>query len=208
MQANTAQRTDTATIALCPQTDIKAAPGSLLDALHRRHTSRIFADRPLSLRHISQVLWSAYGMNRHDGKRTVPAPMGIYALKIYVILPQGIYHYRPQTDCLTLLTRCDFRQCDGEPDFARQASVNIAIYADYDAYGTGDPDVDRILSGHEARMAMLNAGAAAENVYLYCASEDINVVERILFNDKAFRTAASLPQSYRFMVALTLGYGE
>lgn len=195
-------------VSLSGQTNIKAAPGSLLDALHRRHTSRQFIDRPLSQRHLSQVLWSAYGINRADGKRTSPAAMGIYVLHLYVIMPDGIYEYIPQNDILMLVAEGDLRACAGQPDITAPAPVNIAVYADFAAFRTGDAEVDSVLSGHEIRMAALNAGAASENIYLYCASEDINVVERILFNDKAFRRAVPLPTDYNFMVALTLGYGE
>lgn len=57
--------------------------------------------------------------------------------------------------------------------------------------------------GHEARMAALDAGAAAENVYLYCASEGINVVERMLFDSTTFAGIMGLPKSYNFMLAMT-----
>ena len=184
----------------------KAAPGSFLDALQRRHTSREFSDRDLDRRHLAQALWSAYGINRDDGKRTAPAAMGIYALRIYAVTRTGIYYYHPETDSLTELLSGDFRGLAGQQEFVATAPLNLLIYADYSAFRTGDPDADAILAGHESRMAALDAGAVAENIYLYCASEGINVVERIMFDFKTFGLMTALPESYHFQVAMTLGY--
>ena len=57
-------------------------------------------------------------------------------------------------------------------------------------------------------MAALDAGAVAENIYLYCASEGINVVERMMLDDRRFSLLTGLPDSARFQVAMTVGYPE
>lgn len=195
-------------ITLQGQCGSKAAPGTLLDSLHRRHTSRAFAATPLSERHLSQLLWAAYGVNRPDGHRTAPAAMGLYALRIYVFLPEAIYLYRPNTDSLTPIVAGDYRGMAGMQDFVGTAPFNMAIYANYADFVTGNPDYDRAIVGHEDRMAALDAGAVAENVYLYCASEGLNVVERMMFDDKAFRKVAGLSDDEKFQVAMTVGYPE
>lgn len=56
-------------------------------------------------------------------------------------------------------------------------------------------------------MSSLDAGAVAENVYLYCSSEGINVVERMMVDSDTVGRLLSLPDSYHFQVALTVGYG-
>ena len=138
------------TIALHNQTLSKAAPGTLLDALQRRRTAREFSPEELNDRHLSQLLWAAYGINRIDGRRTAPAAMGIYALRIYAILPDGIYSYRPEGNELIEILAGDFRGFSGKQDFVADAPLNIVIYADYKAFRTGDPKVDEVLSGHGA----------------------------------------------------------
>lgn len=65
-------------------------------AMAARHTSREFAARELSDQHLSDLLWAMYGVNRPDGKRTVPASMGLYILDIYVVRPDGIYLFNPE----------------------------------------------------------------------------------------------------------------
>ena len=69
-------------------------------AMAARHTSREFAARELSDQHLSDLLWAMYGVNRPDGKRTVPASMGLYILDLYVVRPDGIYLFNPENTTL------------------------------------------------------------------------------------------------------------
>lgn len=193
-------------IDLIPQNGKKAAPGTLLDALHRRHTTREFSPEPLSDRHLSQVLWAAYGINRPDGHRTAPAGMALYALRIYVFLQDAIYLYNPEKNELAEIVKGDFRGMAGLQDFVASAPMNIAIYANYADFVTGDSKTDEALKKGADRMAALDAGASAENVYLYCASENIAVVERMMFDDNGFRKLVGLADSEVFQVAMTVGY--
>ena len=58
-------------ISLPPATKHGGLP--LMEALARRRSSRDFASTPLPLPLLSDLLWSAYGMNRADGGRTAPS---------------------------------------------------------------------------------------------------------------------------------------
>ena len=196
----------TSTIKLQDESIRKAPPGTLLDALHRRCSRRDFSPQPLEKRHLSQLLWAAYGVNRPDGHRTAPAAMGLYALKLYVFLPEGVFLYRPESDELTCVTENDCRPMAGMQDFVADAPLSIAIFADYEAFHTGDEKVDSVLRGHESEMAALDAGAVAQNIYLYCAYEGINVVERMMMDGEGFARRFGLPPSYHFQVAVTAGY--
>ena len=44
----------------------------LMQALKLRHSTREYADRPLPLRVLSDLLWAAFGVNRPSGDRTAP----------------------------------------------------------------------------------------------------------------------------------------
>lgn len=194
-------------IVLSPQQQHKPAPGSLLDAIYRRHTSRLFIARPLSATHLSQLLWAAYGINRTDGHRTVPAAMGLYPLRIYAFMPSGVYLYNPVDSVLEAVAVGDFRSYAGMQDFVPEAPISLVIFSDFDAFRTGNPEIDTVMAGHEAWASALDAGAVAENVYLYCSAEDINVVERMMVDVPSVKKLLDLPDSYRFQVALTVGYG-
>lgn len=194
-------------LSLDPQQDRKAAPCTLLDAIHRRHTSRIFIPKALSRRHLSQLMWAAYGINRADGHRTVPSAMGLYPLRIYAFMPEGVYLYNPVDSTLEAVVEGDHRTLAGMQDFVPEAPISIVIYSDYDTFHTGNPDVDKVFEGNEAWVSALDAGAVAENVYLYCSSEDINVVERMMVDAAAVAQLLGLPPSYHFQIAMTVGYG-
>ncbi|MDE5657949.1 MAG: nitroreductase family protein, partial [Muribaculaceae bacterium] len=58
-------------------------------AMMRRHSTRDFFSKPLSLDTMSEVFWAAYGVNRSEGKRTVPSAYGLYPLEIYGFTAQG-----------------------------------------------------------------------------------------------------------------------
>ena len=70
-------------------------------ALQQRRSVRTFADRPLELDEIAQLLWSAQGITRHDGRRTAPSAGALYPLELYLLagnvkgLPAGVWHYLP-----------------------------------------------------------------------------------------------------------------
>lgn len=195
-------------IDLDPQYGTKPVAGSLLDAIYRRHTTRFFTPEPLSHRHLSQIMWAAYGINRADGHRTVPSAMGLYPLRIYVFMSDGVYLYNATDSSLTMVVAGDHRDKAGMQDFVAEAPVSIVIYSDYSTFCTGDAETDKILKGNEAWMSALDAGAATENIYLYCSSENINVVERMMVDNEASSALLGLPSSYHFQVAMTVGYGN
>lgn len=187
--------------------DVVSTPASqtVMGALSARHTSREFADRPLTDSNLSQLLWAAYGINRPDGRRTAPAAMGIYSLRLFVFTPKGIYLYQPADHALLMIEEGDKRHLAGIQDFVATAPISIVVFSDFNAF-KGDSEVERIIGGHEQWMSALDAGACAENVYLYCASQGINVVERMMVDENSLKETLSLPDSYHFQVALTAGY--
>lgn len=175
-------------------------------AMMRRHSTRDFFSKPLSLDTLSEVFWAAYGVNRTEGKRTVPSAYGLYPLEIYGFTAQGVYKYNPEEHTLTEVSDKDLRAKSGNQDFVANAPLDIAIYSNYDKFATGNADIDNAIKGNESRLSFLDAGAVTENIYLYCSSEQINVVERALVDKKALREALDIPDSSHFIVAMSVGY--
>lgn len=176
------------------------------EAIKRRHSTREFFSKPLSLSTLSEVFWAAYGVNRSDGKRTVPSAIGVYPLEIYGFTAEGVYKYNPDNHSLTQITDKDMRAKSGTQDFVMSAPLDIVIFSDYDKFKTEDEELNQIIAGQETRMSLLDAGAVTENVYLYCSSEHINVVERAMADEKTLKSTLGLPSSSHFMVAMSVGY--
>jgi SagB-type dehydrogenase family enzyme len=175
-------------------------------AMMRRHSTREFFSKPLSLDTLSEVFWAAYGVNRTEGKRTVPSALGLYPLEIYGFTAQGVYKYNPEQHTLTKITDKDLRAKSGSQEFVAGAPLDLVIYTDYKKFVTGNPDIDNMVKGQEDRISLLDAGAVTENIYLYCSSEQINVVERAMVDEKALSEALGLSSSRHFIVAMSIGY--
>ncbi|PIP73037.1 MAG: nitroreductase [Candidatus Lloydbacteria bacterium CG22_combo_CG10-13_8_21_14_all_47_15] len=83
---------------------------SVEKALSIRRSRRDFADTPLSLGNLSQMLWAAQGISDTEtGGRTAPSAHSVYPIELYVMasnvsgLAPGIYHYAPDVHKLELL---------------------------------------------------------------------------------------------------------
>ena len=74
---------------------------TLEEVLWKRHSTRNFTSQALSWEQISQMLWAAQGINRtEDKKRTVPSAGSTYPLELYVLIPEGMYHYLPESHAI------------------------------------------------------------------------------------------------------------
>ena len=85
----------------------------LMQVILHRKSDRLFEARNLSLKHLSEVLWVANGINRANGKRTVPSAMGRYPLQTYAVLANGIYFYNPKKHQLEPVIKGDYRDLAG-----------------------------------------------------------------------------------------------
>ena len=89
-----------------PQTESEM---SVENAMSLRCSNRSFAKKPLSLRQIGQILWSAQGITREGGrKRAAPSAGATYPLEVHIGVQEGgvdgldggIYSYDPTDNSL------------------------------------------------------------------------------------------------------------
>ena len=188
--------------------DVKAGI-PLMEAFAKRHSERNFKSGTLSLEHLSGILWAAYGVNRSDGKRTVPSALAVYPLEVYAVMKEGVYVYLPDTHTLALLAKGDFRKQAGIQPFVEEASLNLLYFADFNKYrNTGNEMIDRLMSDDnvKTRFALLDAGHCSQNVYLYCVSEGLKAVTRGSADEKFFKELLRLDEERHFMLAQSIGY--
>lgn len=176
---------------------------ALMKVFSNRKTERNFEDSNLSLKHLSEILWAAYGINRTDGnKKTVPSSLGLYPLQIYAFLSNGIYLYDPESHELKPVKEGDHRAITGTQDFVKDASMNLIYVADLKKY-EGKKYVEL---EDRRRIASLDAGHCTQNVYLYCASEQLKVVERGMVDTEMVMPLLALDDSYQLIIAQSIGY--
>lgn len=174
---------------------------AVLKAAQERKSYREFAETNLSLRHLSEILWMANGVNREDGKRTVPSAMALYPLETYVALANGIYRYDPVAHELQPVVEGDYRNLTGRQPFVEKAPVNVVFIANYDVYEAREMPQDRWLY-----LAALDAGHCTQNIYLYCASEGLKSVVRAGAQEQELLEVLDLGEKHQFIVAHTVGY--
>ena len=166
----------------------------LMQAISRRKTDREFDSRNLSLKHLSEILWVANGLNRANGKRTVPSAMALYPLQTYAVLANGIYFYNPQKHQLEPVVKGDYRELTGLQGFVKNAPLNFLFIA------KGKSATDNFLK------AFMDSGYCGQNVYLYCASEGLKCVVRAGAKEAELLKVLNLGANYKFVLAQTVGY--
>ena len=174
---------------------------ALLTAMQNRRSDREFEVKNLSLKHLSEIMWATNGVNRPDGKRTVPSAMARYPLLTYVVLENGIYLYQPEQHILVPVVEGDHRALAGRQPFVETAPLNVVLIADYQKYGERPMPADKRLY-----LAALDAGHCTQNIYLYCASEGLRNVVRAGAQEEELLKLLNLDENYQFVVAHTVGY--
>ncbi|WP_421998551.1 nitroreductase family protein [Reyranella sp.] len=172
---------------------------SLLSALKRRHSTRRFAERPLPVTLLSDLLWAAFGVNRATGERTAPYWRHLLVMDIYLVMADGVWLYEPHVHRLIRHAEDDIRALTGAQDFVAAAPLHLV----YVAHGERLEEIPR----EERRLyASVDAGFIGQNVYLFCASEGLGTVFRGTLDAEALARGLRLPPEQFVTFAQTVGY--
>lgn len=172
----------------------------LMHVLKNRKSSREFSNRKLPIRVLSNLLWSACGVNRPDsGKLTVPSASNWQEVDVYVATEKGLYLYDAQKHRLDPILAQDIRALTGSQSYVKDAPINLIYVADYKQMGTAANDVKDLYSA-------IDTGFIGQNVYLYCASEGLATVTRGTIDRAALGHVMKLRPEQRIILAQTVGY--
>jgi len=171
----------------------------LMQALAQRQSQREFAPDPLPLPLLSNLLWAAAGLNRPAlGGRTAPSALNAQEVDIYVALPAGLYRYAALGHALHLVRATDVRRVTGYQDFVDSAPLDLIMVADFSR-------MKLVPMAQRMAYAYTCAGAMAQNVYLYCASEDLATVIRAWLDRDALTKAMGLGTEQQVLLSQTVG---
>ncbi|HUX91352.1 MAG TPA: SagB/ThcOx family dehydrogenase [Gallionellaceae bacterium] len=171
----------------------------LIEALAKRRSSRGFASTPLPLPLLSDLLWSAYGVNRADGGRTAPSALNAQEIDVFVALSSGAYAYDAAAHQLQLVAASDLRRITGYQDFVDEAPLDLVYVANH----------TRMSLVHVAQREMyasVAAGAIAQNVYLFAASNNLSTVIRAWIDRSAIADALGLSHDQQVLLSQTVGF--
>ncbi len=172
----------------------------LIQVLNERHSTREFGTEKLPQQMLSNLLWAAFGVNRTDGKRTAPSAVNWQEMDIYVTLPEGAYVYDAKANRLNLVNGDDLRAATGAQPFVGSAAINLVYVADMSKAKTSPEN--------QAIWVPADAGFIAQNVYLFCASEGLNVVVRGMVPRDALAKSLKLRPEQKIILAQTVGYAK
>ncbi len=181
-----------------PQTEIGKP---LMQALKLRQSQRSFDNKSLSMQEISNLLWAANGINRPEsGKRTSPSARNCQEIDVYVVLKDGAFFYDAKQNELLTITENDIRPLCGVQEFVESAPVNLIFVSDFDRIKSNDSEETKLMWTSAA------AGFCIQNVYLYCASQELACVVRGLVDKTKLAGALKLKSSQRIILTQTVGY--
>lgn len=167
---------------------------SVEEALAERRSRREYAREPLSLAELSQLLWAAQGTTG-EGGRTAPSAGATYPLEVYAVvgevsgLPPGVYRYLPKEHSIGLVFLGDFRgslySASGSQKWVLDAPVSLVFTA---VYGR----TTRVYGERGIRYVHMEAGHAAQNVYLQAEALGLGTVAVGAFDDEGVRGLLNL----------------
>jgi SagB-type dehydrogenase family enzyme len=169
---------------------------SIEEAMLRRRSVREYSESSLSLSEISQLLWAAQGITHQNGSRTTPSAGALFPLEVYVVagrvddLPSGVYRYEPHGRELVLVMSGDKREdlylATIEQECVRvgAAAIIIAAVNERTTQKYGERGI---------RYICMEAGHAAQNVYLQASSLDLGTVVVGAFQDERVKKVLQMP---------------
>ena len=178
----------------------------LMQVLNERQTTRSFTDESLTTKQLSDLLWAAWGINRADQKkRTAPSAMNYQEIDVYVAMPTGLYLYNAENHTLKMINNKDLRKTTGTQSYVNNAALNLVYVADMGKAGKREGvKVD----DSDLFMSYSDAAFIAQNVYLYCASENLGCVVRGSIPKERLATEMGLKSNQYIILAQTVGHGK
>jgi len=177
-------------------------------AMALRRSVREFAQEPLPLAAVSQLLWAAQGITDPPDGRTAPSAGALYPLEVYLVagavsgLRPGVYHYEPRRHRLVLESAGDRRAGVADAalgqDWVGEAPAIVVLAAVYQRtarkYGERAP-----------RYVHIEAGHAAQNVYLQAGALGLGTTMVGAFRDEKLTGVLGLPAQVKPLGLLPVG---
>ncbi len=188
-----------------PEPKFKGIP--LEEAIRKRRTIRSFLRKPISLDHLSQLLWAGYG-STEGFRRTVPSAGALYPMDLYVAIGEvegvekGVYHYIPAEHSLTLIHKEDVREDIAKASLYQMwmadAAVSFVITAEYRRITVkyGERGI---------RYAIMEAGNISQNIFLQAESLGLGAGIVGAFHDDKIMQIMRLPKNHHPLLIMPVG---
>ena len=168
----------------------KTGKTTLMQALEDRHSDREFVERDVDELTLATLLWAAYGVNREDGKRTIPTAKDTKDLNLYVFDKRGIWLYDADNNLLKQISDQNHLSLFQKQDYMQTVPV-VLVY-----------------TGSTADYAAMHAGSAYQNVELFAAANGMASIVRGFFDQEKVAEALKLPEGQRVIISQAIGWKQ
>lgn len=171
----------------------------VMQALQERQSTREFKSDALSPQQISDLLWAAFGVNRPEIEhRTAPSAVNCQDIDIYIAMAGGLYRYDAKPHRMVKVSDEDVRPLTSGQPFGKVAPIQLIHVSDYARMDKVKPEFRPVYSG-------VDTGAIVQNVYLFCASENLACVVHELDREPLAK-AMNLRPDQHIIIAQAVGF--
>jgi len=169
-------------------------------SLYARKSTRELVKKDVPVEDIGIILWAGYGVNRQDGKHTVPSAMGKDLIDLYVALDKGVYYYDPGKHALKYISGQDITGKISPQKFVADASFVVII--------VGKPDNISAAGKPENKMNFVNftAGAASQDMYLAANALNLGTVVAATMNKDIVNKTLNLDSAHIPIYIMPMGH--
>lgn len=182
---------------------------SLEQTLLKRRSVRNYADEPLTLTEVSQLLWAAQGItDPRSSFRTAPSAGATYPLETYLVVGNvvdvspGVYRYDPAKHKLTKVldgnVGADLAAAALGQSWVGEGAMNIVLAGVYER--TTNRYGERGI-----RYVHMEAGHAAQNIYLQAVALNLGTVVVGAFHDDQVSQVLNLPRNEQPLYIMPVG---
>jgi SagB-type dehydrogenase family enzyme len=185
---------------------------SVEKAIKQRRTVRSYANKPMTLALLSQILWAAQGITEEGGfKRAAPSGGALYPIDVYAAvggggvrgLKEAVYRYDPSRHALEERSEGDARE-------------NIAKAALKQMWAAGAPAILVLTAEYRRitakygergkRYAMIEVGHIGENIFLQCDALGLSAGIIGAFDDRKVARAVSAEKNHEPLIIMPIGW--
>ena len=181
---------------------------SLEKALTLRRSVRSYSNEALTLKDISQLLWSAQGITNERGFRTAPSAGATFPLEMFVVvnnvngLSKGVYHYSPFENTLKLIhlndISAELMQASHSQSMIIESGAIIVFGAIFER--TTDRYGERGI-----RYVYNEIGHASQNLHLQAAAMELGTVVIGAYRDEEVEGVLNLDPDIRVLYMMPIG---
>jgi SagB-type dehydrogenase family enzyme len=187
------------------------------EAILWRRSIREYTSQPITIYHLSMLLWAAYGVTETTwGLRASPSAGATYPLEVYIVVKErgvvledgsyleaGVYRYYVYTHTLKLVKKGDYTEdlyrAALNQEWVRDAAINIVVTAVFERTTRIYGERGRV------RYVPMEVGHLGQNVYLMATAMGLGTVVIGAFYDDDVSKILSSPLEEVPMYIIPIG---